>query len=1147
MPESNAVVHGSLPMTLLYRSILVVLIGVVVAASACSAPSDRRITIAEWTITEQLGRRWDEQWITRLVSVPPGTRDKWMLAVLDENGREVRSDVGVAESDPDGNIAKALVMVRVALDAGQTRRFRIVRRDPREGFSVTVIPDFGPKYHERRIHYDFARVHSSSGTQSFDPPVSVEEVGPPIRSVEANKPSPQSTRIDFRLKAVPPLRSINAVGLPRTSLIDWREAKYEFADGSEYVCRYGTIPDESVIVVHEDFRKLDAGELVLELSDRVGLTHGHGRGRLAPPGTGKLTEDYVIDFSNEWTGRIQPFYAWWKDYGLWWAGYRPDGGYVGILPLKPSEWANPAPNVIRVSTGPGGRVRAVLPFHRGTRSWAIVLSPAEEALRNKRTGANLMMLQAVRLGQNPLDKVKDMVLTWPGMEKIEYPHLLCRPAEIPAIRNKARTHPLFKRVLEDHPDAPEDPVGLYLATGDQRVARRAIDELLTQLRKWVDETLEGGNYGESLCAIPFTRPLRTLALSFDVLASSPSMTAAERDWCLRTFAFLAYCLYDENRWPARNQGFHRGNVNFHSDDYTCRAAVVALLEGHPRQKEWMDYVEREMRLEFDNCVSPGGAWCEAPNYQGFTMHYLIIAMRLMQLNGFADLGGERRFRETMDYFFRIQTPFDGRAGCHMLPTVGDTTSSYHSQSLQNVFAWTAVLLREKDPAFAGRMMHAWRRGGSVLFGKHGLGFGQGWLQPLLLIDPDIPEAGLSAPLTSERLPGYGALFRNNCGTDRESYFLFKMGPIDQHFDSDEGSFHWYAFGRPISLDFGCMYQPSIEQPWLHSTLDFDRRRVWGQGEISQFVSLPDVDFCRGELLVRSLQRVPDLPEGPLPPDVNGEIEWNRYQIPWRREVLFVKGPDYVVIRDDVGTDASRFSTGWTVQVLASDVEVTGPAARCKGQFGVDMAVLVAEPPGVQLTTSRWGYESEPAPAWVAPDPMPAVAENQIALHVTAPADADYLAGLVPHKQEEPPPKLASPGPGVLTIEHSVGRDLVFFQPESRRQTIDAVTFDGRVAVVSKGEQGTLLHILDGGLVETPDLSVRCEGPLTLRLAGDRITGVADGPARTCTINCPAIRGKVPYSIIDGQEALIGAQENGALCLRIPAGRHEFSLSAVTNR
>ncbi len=1128
-------------------TITAVLVGGLVAASACSAPPDGRITIAEWTITEQLDRDWDEQWITRLVSVPPGTRDKWMLAVLDENGREVRSDFGVAESNPDGSIAKALAMVRVGLAADQTRRFRIIRRGPREGFAVTVIPDFGPKYHERRIDCDFARVHSWSGTQSFDPPVSVEEIGPPIRSVEANKPSIRSSQVHFQLKGLPPLRSINAVGLPRTSLIDWREAKYEFADGSEYVCRYGVIPDESVLVVHEDFRKLDAGELVLELSDPAGLTHGHGRGRLAPPGEGELTSGYTIDFSKEWTGRIQPFYAWWKDYGLWWAAYRPDGGYVGILPLRPSEWANPAPNVIRVSTGPGGRVRAVLPFHRGTRTWAIALSLAEAALHKKPTGANLMMLQAVRLGQNPLDKVNDMVLTWPGMDKIEYPHLLCRPTDIPAIRNKARTHPLFKRVLEDHPDAPEDPVGLYLATGDEHIARRAIDELMTQLHKWVDETLEGGNYGESLCAIPFTRPLRTLALSFDVLASSPSMTATDRDWCLRTFAFLAYCLYDEDRWPAGNQGFHRGNVNFQSDDYTCRAAVVALLEGHPRQKEWMDYVEREMRLEFDKCVSPGGAWCEAPNYQGFTMHYLIIAMRLMQLNGFADFADEPRFRETMDYFFRIQTPFDGRAGCHMLPTVGDTTSSYHSQSLQNVFAWTAALLREKDPVFAGRMMHAWKRGGSVLFGSHGLGFGQGWLQPLLLIDPEIPEVTPPAPLGSERLPGYGALLRNNYGTDRESYFLFKMGPIDQHFDSDEGSFHWYSPGKPISLDFGSMYRPSIEQPWLHSTLDFDRRRSWGQGDISQFVSLPDVDFCRGEILVKSLQRVSDLPEQPLPAGVSGEIKWKRYQIPWRREVLFVKGPDYVVIRDDVGADASRLSTGWTVQVLASDAEATGPRAHCKGQYGVDMAVLVAEPPGTQLTTSRWGYESEPAPAWVAPDPMPAVAETQIALHVTAAPDADYLAALVPHKQEEPPPKLASPGSGVLTIEHSAGRDLVFFHPEARRRAIDAVTFHGRVAVVSKGEQGTMLHILDGGSVETAEISVRCEGPLTLRLAGDRITGVTDGPARTCTINWPAIRGKVRRAMIDGQDAPVDARDTGELGLQLPAGRHEFSLSAGGSR
>ncbi len=1132
---------GRLRMAFIFRPVTAALLLGLLISSGCARNTGGRVTLAEWTITERLDRNWDEQWISRLISVPPGIRDKWMLAVVNENGREVRSHFGVAEENPDGSVAKALAMVRTRLDAGQTRRFRIVKRGPNEMFSVAMEPDFGPKYAEGGIHYDFARIARWSGNKTFDPPVPVEEVRAPLRSLEANKPSIRSSKVVFQLRGLPAVRSISATRLPRTSLIDWREAKYEFADGSEYVCRYGVTPDESVVVFQEDFRKVDAGELVLDLSDPSGLTHGHGRGRLAPPGEGKLTSGYAIDFSREWTGRIQPFYAWWKDYGLWWAAYRPDGGYVGILPLKPSEWANPAPNVIQINTGPGSRVRAVLPLHRGTRTWAIVLATPDEALPESPGGANLMMRQAIRLGQNPLDEVKDMVLGWPETDQVQYPHLLCRPEDIPAIRDKARTHPLFKRVLENYPEAPEDPVGLYLATGDESIARRGIDELLKQLRGWVEQTLDGANYGESLCAIPFTRPLRTAAMAFDVLAASPSMTAAERDYCLRAFAFLAYCLYDEDRWPARNQGFHRGNVNFQSDDYTCRAAVVALLKGHPRQKEWMDYVEREMRLEFEKCVSPGGAWCEAPNYQGYTMHFLMIAMRLMQLNGFADLSEEPRFRETMDYFFRMQTPFDVRAGCHMLPTVGDTTSAYHSQSLQNVFAWSAALLRDKDPAFAGRMMHAWRRGGSVLFGAHGLGFGQGWLQPLLLIDPDIPEIAPAKPLESERLNGYGAVLRNNYGTDRESYFLFKMGPIDQHFDSDEGSFHWYALGRPISLDFGCMYKPSIEQPWLHSTLDFDRRRAWSQGEIRSFVSLPDVDFCSGELLVKSLQRVPDVPEQPLPAGVSGEIVWNKFQTRWRREVLFVKGPDYVVLRDDLESRADRLPTGWTVQVLASDVQVNGSQAECVGQQGVDLSVLLAEPSGVQLTTSRWGYEAEAAPSWVAPTPMPAVAETQAALHATAAPDADYLAVLAPYRHGQPAPRLVSKGRGVLGVDHAAGRDLVFCRREPGREATEGVVFDGRVGLVRRTQQAVLVQILEGQAIETSEVALQCPGPLSVVAKAGHLRGTTEGPARACRVRPASRLSGAPRLTLDGGQVQVEISSDGWVRLALPAGRHEFEL------
>src|SRR6185436_15939604 len=173
-------------------------------------------------------------------------------------------------------------------------------------------------------------------------------------------------------------------------------------------------------------------------------------------------------FSEEWTGKLQPFYAWWPNYGLWWAAYDPGGDYVGILPLCPSEWKNPAPNSIQIHTGPDHKIEIYCPFHNGTRQWAIVLASAEEAFKKSPGGANLMQRMLIQLGQNSLDKVKDMVLTWPEMDAIENPRLLCTPAELPRIREKANTHPLYKRVLEQHPLEPEDPAGLYLATGNEK-------------------------------------------------------------------------------------------------------------------------------------------------------------------------------------------------------------------------------------------------------------------------------------------------------------------------------------------------------------------------------------------------------------------------------------------------------------------------------------------------------------------------------------------------------------------------------------------------------------------------------------------------------------------------------------------------------
>ena len=53
---------------------------------------------------------------------------------------------------------------------------------------------------------------------------------------------------------------------------------------------------------------------------------------------------------------------------------------------------------------------------------------------------------------------------------------------------------------------------------------------------------------------------------------------------------------------------------------------------------------------------------------------------------------------------------------------------------------------------------------------------------------------------TEELPGFGMVFRNNPGTDKETYLAFKSGPNRGHYHGDQLSFHYCADSRQLAID-----------------------------------------------------------------------------------------------------------------------------------------------------------------------------------------------------------------------------------------------------------------------------------------------------------------------------------------------------------
>ena len=92
--------------------------------------------------------------------------------------------------------------------------------------------------------------------------------------------------------------------------------------------------------------------------------------------------------------------------------------------------------------------------------------------------------------------------------------------------------------------------------------------------------------------------------------------------------------------------------------------------------------------------------------------------------------------------------------------------------------------------------------------------------------------------------------------------LFKMGESTGHYDDDEGSLIWYAFGKPLLTDFGCQYNPNFHaHPWLHNRISVDHAATGHPraGQLRAHSFGEGFDFACGVVRIRSLYRETEWP------------------------------------------------------------------------------------------------------------------------------------------------------------------------------------------------------------------------------------------------------------------------------------------------
>lgn len=293
------------------------------------------------------------------------------------------------------------------------------------------------------------------------------------------------------------------------------------------------------------------------------------------------------------------------------------------------------------------------------------------------------------------------------------------------------------------------------------------------------------------------------------------------------------------------------NPNFFTDFIKRPIALTCRLKEHPRFAELAEIAEKKLREDMYHSITlPGGAGQECPGYQAHALkQYEELAELCRKHLGF-DPSEWPRYQAGRDFLWRISQP--RRGGKRVFHPGGDTHPGKDGPKDAAPYKSAGAY---SDP-------RKWR---------------------------------------SEEFPGFGAILRNQCGTDRETYLAFKSGPNRGHYHGDQLSIHYCNAATPLIVDHHCSYNPRAGQEHMHNRLvftsgDFEYANMDGYERLIAFKAGNEVDIAVGQVESERLRWVK-----PLPPE-----NWDRaypqirFDVPlrYRRTVVLVKGdPDYVVLRD----------------------------------------------------------------------------------------------------------------------------------------------------------------------------------------------------------------------------------------------------------
>ena len=1053
-------------------------------------------------------------------------------------------------------------------------------------------------------------VRCPAGSHEWPEGMPVNEVSPPIEAVSISG----SDWIPCgRLTGRSRVKSMTGEVVDRGSVNVMYRMRYAFHGGGEWILNIEVLAGQEVALVTEELSLTTPTDLLENLrppgapegnytmkayGDRVFeqgtywsfMLDGLRPNRIAwqpaantwPADRGNAASwgDFAVPDSAGPILTLNPSHGeWWLNASQWAGFYRDDTEpYLGMLALNAGLWRCHRDNSIVVEKTPAGALRAILPVTTGVRRWALYASTrqvatkglAEEPPAAERPGrehARPPQLSTIKHGLLPLDLVKDWPLAFASPPDVRYPFLFTRQEDAVRIRSHvARDRDLARRLQDaqrtwtsyaagrpaNYPfrdqwlTQPADLDNLYLATGNEQYAEAMATLLVARLKYYTHQTKEGVGLTGYRHGHPYGMFHLTIGVlpqsirEADLVLGAPGVPGQLKTEVRCLLAFWGELLSSRDYMP---DGYNHGNTDMIACWAASLGALGCLLPGHPRAASWRS----EGIKGVEDALAAGHhlpAVTQDEWYGHLSLDLCTWSAAMLKRAGERDFFQDQRLRSGLDFYGQLLVPPDPRYGHGYVVPFGNGQGSWN-RSAQ--WAIAAGATRHDDPDFSRRMMWYWERAGRPLTLKMDAN-DDSVLSLLGWIDGSLPADNPRLPST--RLPGWGIVFRDGCGTPRETFLAFQAGkPAGLLQYNAEGGFQWHAFGQPLCLVFGIRSHDvavhagqanATRQRWMANRPSFGDRseQEEGTGTIVGWTPLQGADYVAVDWRFSRLEEL-GLPQPAGGDDglvlssprrrraddalsAPGAVE-TVDSIHWRRQVLFVKSTAphagcYAVFRDDV---RSPVPWDWNVWCLASAQRITESGGFFTGKFGVNLAVIPLPVAG-DVVTGAYGPRQSFAGDY-----------RQLLYQARLPASRrSYTALLYPWQDGTRPPSITpdTDNEGVC-LDVGGEKHSILFRHNGMSLT--------RVAA----DRCTLSLFGAADVAEVDDHHVSSKGAPTLNgfvevtFLADSLHGECRGPRREIALKWP---NDSPLVLtVDRQPVHPVEARHGELRFTVPDGSHHF--------